>query len=275
MSMETKESSKVRENKREDKKALKKFWIIIICSAILGMILGMLSMFLKVSGLYLWNDTMEWAVKQTGVFGSVVVTTFLLILIVLIYRQARRLYRDWDGDDEDIYNRIETKLSYGLMLTNIGMIGGYFFFALGAYVTNLSEADKAGGVIEATSFLIVFAGMIYAMAAMSIAQQKIVNFEKELNPEKHGSVYDSKFTDKWLETSDEAERFIIYKSAYKAFRVMGIAFAAAWVISLIGMMAFDTGFFPVAMVLALWMIMTCTYCVKTIYYAKHPSEVMK
>lgn len=275
--METLKSSKKKENEREDKRALKRFWRVLLVSLVLGMAIGMLSSFLKGSGVGLHIEGIGFAIRQIGMFASFVATTALLLVICVLYRQAKSLCRTWDGEDENVYRRMETKLSYCMLLTNITMICGYFFFTLGVYVTKLSAvpADAAAAKLQIWDFAIVLCGMIYAIAAMCIAQQKIVNFEKELNPEKKGSVYDPKFTDQWLATSDEAERLIIYKSAYGAFRMMQKAFSAAWVITLLGMMMLETGFFPVAVVLALWMAMVCTYSINSIYYEKHPSEVTK
>lgn len=278
--MDNHQSNKAKENKKEDKKALKKFWVILIGSGLFGLVLGISSSFLGdsflgSSGFGLQSEEAKQVIKQLGIFGSFAVSTVLLFVIVVFYRQAKKLYHSWDGEDEEVYNRIETKLSYALMVTSIEMIFGYFFFSFGIYVTEFWELSDAMIKMKLWEFWIILCGMIYATASASIAQQKIVNFEKELNPEKKGSVYDPKFNEKWMETSDEAERLIIYKSAYRAFRIMQLAFQIAWVICLLGMMTFETGLFPMIMVLALWMVMVCAYCIHSIYYAKHPSEVMK
>lgn len=270
--MDNQKDSKVKENKREDRKALKKFWLISVCSGFLGMLFGVFSVFLSDSKLGLDSEEAKWVLRQIGVFGSFVVTTVILFIIIMIYRKTRGLYRSWDGEDEEIYNRIEEKLSYALMLTSIGIIFGYFFFSFGIYVTELWKLSEEFLKFRVWEFWVVLIGMIYAVASAHIAQQKIVNFEKELNPEKKGSVFDINFNDKWMESSDEAERFLTYKAAYRAFRMMQIAFPSAWIISLLGMITFETGLFPSIVILVLWMVMACTYCINSIYYTKHSSK---
>lgn len=270
--MNSQRDSKVRENKREDRKALKKFWIMLICSGFLGMLFGVLSVFLSDSDLGLDSEGAKWVLRQIGVFGSFVVTTVILFIIIMIYRKTRGLYRSWDGEDEEIYNQIEEKLSYALMFASIGIIFGYFFFSFGIYVIGLKGDSDSVLKITLWEFWTVLLGMIYAIAGACVAQQKIINLEKELNPEKKGSVFDINFNDKWMESSDEAERFLTYKAAYRAFRMMQTVFPAAWIISLLGMITFETGLFPSILILALWMVMVCTYCINSIYYTKHSSK---
>ena len=266
------DSSKVRENKREDRKALKKFWIMLVCSGFLGMLFGVFSVFLGNSDFGLQGEETKWVLKQVGIFGSFVVTTVLLLVITIIYRKAKNLYHSWDGEDEEVYAKIEEKISYALMFTSITMIFGYFFFSFGVYVIEPKGVSKLNAKIELWEFWVVLLGMVYAVVSTCIAQQKTVNFDKELNPEKKGSVYDINFNSKWLESSDEAERFLIYKAAYRAFRIMQIVFPAAWIVSLIDMISFGTGLFSSILILALWMIMVCTYCINSIYYTKHSSK---
>lgn len=263
---------KVYENRREDKKALKKFVITLAASALLGMMLSFLAVLWKEVQQEFYSGTVATIIRYLGIYGAFISAMILLILILCFYGKARRLYRSWDGENEESFIRMELLLSYALMTSSIGNLCGYFFFTLGCYVTPVKETASSDGMVH---FGIVLLGMLVILTIMSISQQKIVNFEKELNPEKHGSVYDIKFNKRWLETCDEAERYVIYKAAYKAYRVMGVTFSVAWVFTVLGMMAFDTGFFPVVIVLALWMTMICAYHATTNYYAKHPSEVMK
>lgn len=275
LKLDNQQNNKARENKKEDKKALKKFWVILICSGLLGMLFGIASSILSDISSGFHDEGIQWVIKQAGIFGSFVLTTIFLFVIASLYRKARRLYVAWDGEDEDAYNKMEAKLSCALMVTSIGMISGYFFFSFGIYVTEFWKLSGVVIKIRMWEVLVILCGMIYALAGMSIAQQKIINFDKELNPEKKGSVYDINFNDKWMETSDEAERFITYKSAYQAFRMMQKVFPAAWVVSLLGMLSFDTGLFPAIVILVLWMVMVCTYCIHSIYYTKHSSEAGK
>ena len=90
-----------------------------------------------------------------------------------------------------------------------------------------------------------------------------------------GSIYDTKFQDKWLANCDEAERFAAYKCSFKTFKVMQLAGMVLWIICLIGQMIFGTGVFATIIVTVFMIIQISVYSVQGIYFAKHPSEVMK
>ncbi|MGL6219074.1 MAG: DUF3169 family protein [Lacrimispora sphenoides] len=65
-------------------------------------------------------------------------------------------------------------------------------------------------------------GFIAAVICTIVTQQKIINFEKEINPEKRGSVFNQKFSKKWEKSCDEAERLSIYKSTYTSYRAVTV-----------------------------------------------------
>ena len=117
--------------------------------------------------------------------------------------------------------------------------------------------------------------MAYALIAACLIQQKAVNLSKEINPEKSGSIYDMKFQDKWLESCDEAERYTVYKCSFKTFKTMQMVGMILWVICLIGQLSFHTGVFATIIVTVYLMVQISVYSVQGIYFAKHPSEVMK
>ena len=100
------------------------------------------------------------------------------------------------------------------------------------------------------------------MAATIIGQQKIVDFEKKLNPEKRGSVYDSKFAKKWYESCDEAERSIICQAALSAYRAGNTACLILWALLIVGHMLFNSGLLPIAVVTVFWLILTLSYSLK-------------
>lgn len=268
-------NNKQQENKIEDKRALKKYWIMLVLSVVAGMIFGAAAVLTR----GIKDDTVNMALlteiaKNIGVYGMYVTTIVVGIAVGVLYHQSKKLYEGWNQEDETVMSAIETKLSYALWFTSLMLISSYLLFTIGAYTTVLSK--KVGSEnIDLVEFIILMVGFILAIAFNSIAQQRIVNFDKIINPEKKGSVFDTKFHDKWMKGCDEAERFIIYKSAYKAYRVMNIAFSVAWTISIIGIVALEIGISSTVMITILWAIMTSVYSLQTIYYAKHPSEVMK
>ncbi len=272
-------TEKQRENKKEDKKAFGKFVIMLVFAFAVGIAVGIGSSVLQdVMGNSSAKEVLFFVWRAVAIYGGYVFTTVLLIFSVVLYKKSRREYTAWDEEDENVLCSIETKISYVLWFSNLIMYGSYFFFSTGVWAVDLSDM-KSTLETDATAFWIslgaVFLHIVYAMAAACIMQQKAVNLSKEINPEKNGSVYDMKFHDKWLESCDEAERYATYKCSFKTFKTMQITGVVLWLICLIGQVSFGTGAFATIIVTIYMIIQTSVYSVQGIYFAKHPSEVMK
>ena len=277
--MSKKLTEKQQENKKEDKKALGKFALILFLAFVIGIAVGFGSSIIKdLLGKAFIKDAFLEILSMVAVYGAYVYTTVLVICSVVLYKKSREEYTAWDEEDEDVLCGIETKLSYVLWFSNLILYGSYFFLSVGIWATDVMEAknaveqDATGFVV---SLLVVLLHIAYAIAAGSIIQQKVVNLSKEINPEKSGSVYDMKFQDKWLETCDEAERYTTYKCSFKTFKVMQVVGVVLWLICIIGQMSFNTGAFATIIITIFMIIMVSVYSIQAIYFAKHPSEVMK
>ncbi len=272
-------TEKQQENRKEDKKAFGKFVIALAVAFAVGIGVGVGSAFL---GDIMENESVKEAfvniMQSVAIYGGYIYTTVLLIACIVLYKKSRKEYITWDEEDEEVLEGMETKISYVIWFSNLIMFGSYFFFATGVWASDLVEI-KGALVQDATGFWLslgaVFLHMVYALIVSCIIQQKAVNLTKEINPEKRGSIYDTKFQDKWLANCDEAERFAVYKCSFKTFKVMQLTGMVLWVICLIGQMIFGTGVFATIVVTVFMIIQISVYSVQGIYFAKHPSEVMK
>lgn len=272
-------TEKQQENKKEDKKAFRKFAGMLALAFVVGIAVGIGSAFL---GDVMKNDSLKDAIleilRNIAIYGGYVFTTVLLVLNIVLYKKSRKEYTAWDEEDEEMLTSIETKLSYVLWFSNLILYGSYFFFSTGVWATELLdvksalEQDKTGFWVSLGA---VFLHMAYALITACVVQQKAVNLSKEINPEKTGSVYDTKFQDKWLANCDEAERYAAYKCSFKTFKSMQTVGVILWVVCLIGQLSFGTGAFATVVVTLYMIIQVSVYSVQGIYFAKHPSEVMK
>lgn len=272
-------TEKQQENKKEDRKAIVKFVIILGIAFLIGIAVGIGGVILKdILETSSFKEALVVSLQILAIYGGYAFTTILLLACIVLYKKSRKEYIAWDEEDEDVLCRMETKLSYVLWFSNLILYGAYLFFSTGVWATELSDAKSAAGQGVAgflSSLAIVFLHMIYALLVACVVQQKAVNMMKEINPEKAGSVYDIKFQDKWLENCDEAERYATYKCSYKTFKTMQTVGIVFWLICLLGQMFFDTGVFATVVVTIYLIIQTSVYSVQGIYFAKHPSEVMK
>lgn len=253
-------SAKNDEIKRENRKALKTYIPTLILCAAVG---GVFGFFAYASGLQQaagqitsWAKAASFTLSPYCVIGVVLIS---LILSLHQYYQAKKLYADFDenqdlGDEEeDPFTRADHKISFSVSVSGIGTVTAMMFFAV-----VFCDMDRH---LEAHRLLILvtvffFVGGLFLTVRM---QQLQVDFMKHMSPSMKGSVYDRKFHEKWEESCDEAEKLVIYRASYRAFRVANTVCSAGWAVLTVGTMIFHYGCLPSVVIAALWLLMNVTY----------------
>ena len=243
--------------KRDNRKALPKYLLILFVAAIFGGVLGFAAGWVGHDNL---SEVIAAAIADGltaaapwALLGTSVVS---LALILWLYRAAKALFTGWDGEDEAVMDRADEKLNWALLLTAAQMVLDMFFFAVAQSAHNMTALWSVLFFLVSI-FLLVF------------AQQKIVDLTRRMNPEKQGSVYDTKFKKKWFESCDEAEQKQIGQAAYKAFNVVSTACPILWGVLLLLSYAFDFDLLmPVFTVCLLWLLLQVSYCLECIRLGK-------
>ena len=237
--------------RQENRKALPKFILIVICSLIAGGVLGVLMVKLSLEN---FQDALDGA----GRFFTNYVAPWLIIALPVvelavclpIYFSAKKRLAAWDGEDEAVSDEVEARLSVCIWLT--GLCTVLAFFLLSAMFAGFVGNAGTHWMMPAPLFFGGLAAFLVNLFAPMLLQQKLVDLTKRLNPEKKGSVYDTKFQKKWYESCDEAERAIIGQCAMKAYQAMVRVCLGLWVVFALGGMFFDWGFLPALAVCAVW-----------------------
>lgn len=226
------------EIKEANRKAMPGFLLLALVGAIVGGIVGFYSAEYDV-------EQLAGSMKSAGAFFGKYVSSWILlaiavitpIVVIPVYQKTKRLLLEWDGEDESICDIAEKKLNTVLMIISIAMIEKHLNMYVLAIVT----------------FLIILAEGI-------IIQQKAVDITKIMYPEKTASVYDLKFQKKWVDSCDEAEKMMIGRCAFEAFKVTNSVCGALSIILAISAMMFDIGFLPSFVVCLIWLVNQCVYC---------------
>lgn len=236
---------------QENKKALPKFILTVVLSLALGGVLGFSLVFLNLEGF-------EDVLAAAGLFFTNRVAAWLIIALPVIefavclpiYFSAKKQLSAWDGEDEAAGNEIETKLSVCIWITGLATV--LAFFLLSAMFAGFVHNAGTPRMMPAALFFGGLAAFLVDLFAPMVLQQKLVDLTKRLYPEKRGSVYDTKFQQKWYQSCDEAERLIIGQCAFQAYRAMTAACMALWVVFALGGMFFSWGFLPALAVCIIW-----------------------
>ncbi len=264
-------SDLTRRIKEEDSRAFGKFIIILICAGLVGTVLGILSVIIEGSLADHIKEGLSGFLYFTSPYALIAVTIISALTTLILYKKSRSLYQNWDGEDESVSARMETRLGYALWISYLSMILAYFFFAAGISLGSLKNLYHNPG--EQIHYIMLCLGLILFLFTFLFEQKMIVNFIKETSPEKKGSVFDISFTKKWKESCDEAEKLMIYRCAYTAYQHVSFTCLLLWVFCIVGSLIWDFGLVPVTVVTIIWGVQTTSYYLETIRLSKKPSTI--
>ena len=140
---------------------------------------------------------------------------------------------------------------------------GFLLLALVGAIFLISATYSGGfAMIEKhlNMYVLAIVTFLVILAEGVIIQQKVVDINKIMYPEKTASVYDLKFQKKWVDSCDEAEKIMIGRCAFEAFKVTNSVCGALSIILAISALMFDIGFLPSFVVCLIWLVNQCVYC---------------
>ena len=122
------------EIKRANRKALPKFLLVAAVCAIVGGVIGYYSGYGSAKG---GMDKLAGMMKEAGAFfgthiapwGMLALALIVPVVCIPIYRSAKKLVAAWDGEDEDVSDTMDRKLSAVIWITSAALILSYFLIA--------------------------------------------------------------------------------------------------------------------------------------------------
>lgn len=255
------------ENKKSDKKALKIFIPVIIVSAIIGFFMGYFGDFVEANLADVIANGVTKALAFIAPYVNLVINVLVICICTIIIGEAKKKISTWDGENEEEYKKIDNSLSVTLMLSNLAFILSCFFFAVGFEYT--IGSDNAGLVAQ----IICLVGYLLTLVQSMVISAKVVNTYKELNPEKQGSVYAMDFGKQWEKSCDEAEKLVIYKAAYGAYKFCGTFYMIVWLFCVFGNEVWHFGIMPATIITLVWLVNFISYQAYGAYYSKNPNKV--
>ncbi len=247
----------------ENRRALPKFFLTMLGSLLVGgaagLAIGMGHIFgVDLSDAAAWLDgtvysATSWAIPVTSVLT--------LGGAFWLYRRARQKVSGWDGGDEnDASEEAERLLSWSMLLSAVQLLINLFFMAAVA----VYYMEKNG--------LPIVAEFIVSCGLVIFAQQKAVDLTRKMNPEKRGSVYDSKFQKKWLESCDESEQRQIGQACYRAYMVTTRVCIGVWMALVLLSMVYRISLLSVFVLLLVWGTMQTVYTLECIRLSRKSGE---
>lgn len=254
--MNDKIKEKMEKKKIKDKKLDRKYLIILIVLSVLcgvgGYFTGRFFGKLKKEGFKFpeFNDEAmgRFAIVMLVVF--VVINVILAVVAICCISKSKKEWKLWDGEDEAVAEKIESRVSVPIWMSSIVMIINMFLFAV---CVNLDINSKFSEKIEDRYMLANLIVFVLSFVVVIAVQKKAVDFTKEMNPEKEGSVFDANFSKKWESSCDEAQKLQIYKAGSTGFKVMSTVCMDMWIVCLLADMFANAGLLPVTLVSIIWL----------------------
>ena len=252
--------------KSENRKALPKFTLSLLGSLLVGGVIGFAVGLSRAMGLdtAALAEGLNTALEAVTPWGIPVTSVLTLGSCLVLYRSAAKKFAAWNGGDEDETSEsIDTALSWVLLLSALQLLCNLFF--LSAFCIYWMDRD-----IRALALVGVF---LLSCGLVVFAQQKTIDLERKMNPEKRGSVYDSKFQKKWLDSCDESERRQIGEASRRAYMVTSRLCLGLWLALIILSMMLKISVLPTVVLLVVWGTMQVTYTLECIRLGKHSESL--
>lgn len=272
-------TNRVQREKDLDKMHLKRLLVMVCLCAAAGGVIGFFLMFARdwiSENIGIKDEAIQSYLGLISLAVYVAGTIFLFVMAFFQYSRAKKLAVSWNGEDEAVMDAIEKKQNLAMLWNNMLMIFFFLFFALVIGVSGIFELARTIGTgIPELSMLriIAFLGSVptlfMGVILYIVIYKCVFDLQKKLNPEKQGSVYDFQFDKKWEESCDEAQKQMMYKAGYKAFRAGNMSCLGFWLISVFGLIFFQTGVFPVVCICAIWLVLNISYSRSVIQRERH------
>jgi len=270
----SKGEEKTVEMKKADRKSIIIFALAMLGCFVAGMIGGFCSKMIEDSNGFLSNFVEKLAaiINSESYYVGLLVSVIATIVAYVLYRKSRKAYETWDEEDDEVMDKIERNLSLALTAPNLALIFTYVATAIG--LSQLPVFFEEGEFAIVKSILLL-TGIIFSLVMTFVLNGKVVSFEKEMNPEKKGNIYDFNFQKKWMESCDEAEKLVAYKCAFASYKMTQNVCSLLILVCMLGMSNGQWGNAPVLMVGVIWLSSYLSYSAEALKLSKNAKRIQE
>lgn len=175
------------------------------------------------------------------------IAIFAGVVSIVIASKLLKQFKASDEDDEK-EEKIDGVLSANMFVTSVYTILAFLLFGFSVDQSNPAIFTSIG--IFLGSFLVIVALQMYCIKLIKVVY-----------PTKKGDPSSMKFQKEWMESCDEAEQLLIYKSAFKTYSFMNGMYLFLYIVVLFTKLLFETGNYPIILMTLIWLMSTLHYMV--------------
>lgn len=170
-------------------------------------------------------------------------------------RIADQLLRADDEECDELEYQEEKIGAWGLNGSNLVQVLVFLVISVGYSEKYLSGLGKTAG-----NFMIVVVFFLICIVYEGIWQMRYIMVIQRSHPEFSDADPSSmKFQKQWMDHCDEAEKEVIYRSAYQTYMLLGKVIPVVLVITMLTNLLYDTGLMAVVVIAVLWILSTLFY----------------
>ena len=259
-------STKKREKRNTGRRSpLARFLLFMLLGAVIGAVAGFFGYILFGSDATqerLWEfvESAGAAVRSAMLplmTGLMIVSVIFGEWILKRFRQVTQKLAQ-AGDEES--DRLEYRQE---RIGALGMVGTTVFPILSILLVSVCYSGNYLGSADAIMDRFFFTMIVFLILCIytGIWQMRYVKVVQNSDPRfRNADLSSSKFPEQWLSCCDEAEREIIYRSAYKTYRMLaGKLLPVLMVVAMFSNLLFDTGLLAVVIAAVTWLAVIIFY----------------
>ena len=231
-----------------------KYGIILLCAAIGGGFLGIMRMGWDLD--FVFGGIMPHLTHLIELVQANMALEVLLLLIIEVFvgesaiKKMKALAADVVNAEDEEGDRIEYEMEkLGAVATgilNAVAVIGFIVLSTGysiEYIRMLAITDAVGmfGISAMVLLLAAFFIFMLLFVYQGYWGVRFVKMQQKIDPKKKGDPTSIKFTEQWVESCDEAEKELIYQSAFNSFTLLMKWCPILMAIALFMHMFWDTG----------------------------------
>ena len=193
---------------------------------------------------------------QNYIFPVLIITTILAIALqeFFLAKLKKICWKLPDAEDEDFDQLDYEEERTGAILQSINVLSQVVCIVVLSFGYSFDYLAN-GSLIPLGSCIVFLICFFYD----ALEQVRYIKLIQKTHPEKQGDVSSAKFQQQWLDSCDEAEKEVIYQSAYKAFARMNKLFGLLLVLTMFAHLMFHTGIFAIVVVGIIYLVQSLTY----------------
>lgn len=194
---------------------------------------------------------------QHYIFPALVVVAVATVIIgEYSMHRLKEVYKEMeDADEERFYELDYEEEMWGGWISGSYIVSQVFCIIILSFGYSLKYI-RSGSSNYFLAACIIFCLCYFYDLYLSIRYVKLI---QKAHPEKQGDPSSRKFLEQWVESCDEAEKEVIYKSAYKTYVILNKVIPVLLLLTIISNLFLNTGIMAVLIVAVIYLITGLTY----------------